>query len=90
MDKNKQRKAGVLLKDLDSKLALVLEGIRGVDGKVDKHYSEFNEFKQKVDYKFEEVLDELRVIRNEKVGREEFLLLEKRVLKIEKGIKTHN
>lgn len=41
----------------------------------------------KIDVQFDEVKDELRIIRNElkeKVSRDEFALLEKRVLKLEK------
>ncbi len=94
MKKNsEQNKTGVLLEDLDSKLDTVLDGLRGVDKRIEKNHEEFGAFEKEVDYKFEAVLDELRVIRNElkeKIGREEFILLEKRVLRLEKGIKTHN
>jgi len=59
-------------------------------GKIDRHYGEFQEFRKDVDYKFELVFDELHLIRNElkeKVGRDEFALLEKRVIALEKSRK---
>ena len=63
--------------------------------KVDKRFDEVDKRFEKVDEQFkqdgaqfDEVKDELRVIRNElkeKVSRDEFVLLEKRVLKLEKA-----
>ena len=96
-----ERHFGVVLEDIDSKLDLVVEGVGTLDGKIDRHYGEFQEFRKEVDYKFnvvfekfdevdqrfDEVTDELHVIRNElkeKVGRDEFVLLEKRVMALEK------
>lgn len=85
-----ERHFGVVLEDIDSKLDLVVEGVETLDKKTDKHHEEFQEFRKEVDYKFEIVFDELRLIRNElkeKVGRDEFALLEKRVMALEKSRK---
>ncbi|PIY96465.1 hypothetical protein COY65_00650 [Candidatus Jorgensenbacteria bacterium CG_4_10_14_0_8_um_filter_39_13] len=85
-----ERHFGVILEDIDSKLDLVVEGVGTLDGKIDRHYGEFQEFRKDVDYKFELVFDELHLIRNElkeKVGRDEFALLEKRVIALEKSRK---
>jgi len=85
-----ERHFGVVLEDIDSKLDLVVEGVETVDKKIDRHYGEFQEFRKEVDYKFEIVFDELRLIRNElkeKVDRDEFILLEKRVMALEKSRK---
>ncbi len=85
-----ERHFGVFLENIDSKLDLVVEGVGTLDKKVDKHYEEFQEFRSEVDYKFGTVLDELHLIRNElkeKVGRDEFALLEKRVIALEKSRK---
>jgi hypothetical protein len=74
--------------------------IEHVDGKVDNLQREMdykfetlidgqNEFRKEVDYKFETVFDELRLIRNElkeKVGRDEFVVLEKRMAELEKRV----
>ena len=78
---------GVVLEHIDSKLDLVAEGqhalgeqIQIVDGKVDELHKE-------MDYKFGVVFDELHMIRSElkeKVSRDEFVILEKRVLHLEK------
>ena len=85
-----ERCFGVILEDIDSKLDLVVEGVGTLDGKIDRHYGEFQEFRKDVGYKFELVFDELHLIRNElkeKVGRDEFILLEKRVMALEKSKK---
>lgn len=92
-----ERRFGVVLEDIDSKLDLVVEGVGTLDKKTDRHYGEFQEFRKEVgqrfdevDYKFEIVFGELRLIRNElkeKVGRDEFALLEKRVIALEKSRK---
>ena len=61
-----------------------------VNYKFDIVFEKFDEVDQKfdeVDQRFDEVTDELHVIRNElkeKVGRDEFVLLEKRVAALEK------
>ena len=55
-----------------------------VNYKFDVVFEKFDE----VDKRFDEVTDELHVIRNElkeKVGRDEFILLEKRVMALEKS-----
>jgi hypothetical protein len=74
-------------KVVDYKFEVVLDGQKALDKKIDKNHEEFREFKKEVDYKFEVVLDELHIIRNElkeKIGRDEFVLLEKRVAALEK------
>jgi hypothetical protein len=85
----KKHKGGVLLEDLDSKLDLVLEGQQGLGVRVGEVDKKVDNLKQDMDYKFEIVFDELRLIRNElkeKVGRDEFIVLEKRVAHLEKKI----
>ncbi|MEK7634677.1 MAG: hypothetical protein AAB396_02245 [Patescibacteria group bacterium] len=82
-----ERHFGVILENIDSKLDLVVEGVETINKKVDKHYGEFQEFRKEIDYKFDAVFDELHLIRNdlkEKVGRDEFIVLEKRVAALEK------
>ncbi|OGZ02214.1 MAG: hypothetical protein A2946_03710 [Candidatus Liptonbacteria bacterium RIFCSPLOWO2_01_FULL_53_13] len=80
---------GVILEHIDSRLDIVVEGqhalgvqINHVDGKVDTLREEMN-------YKFDAVFDELHLIRNdlkEKVGRDEFTVLEKRMAVLEKRV----
>jgi hypothetical protein len=85
-----ERRFGVILENVDSKLDLVLEGHQTLDKKVESFRKEVDEGFNAVDYKFEVVLDELRLIRNElkeKVGRDEFKVLEKRVAALEKMAK---
>jgi len=85
-----ERHFGVVLEDIDSKLDLVVEGHQGLDKKIEDFRGEVSERFNEVDYKFEIVFDELRLIRNElkeKVGRDEFALLEKRVMALEKSRK---
>lgn len=85
-----ERHFGMVLESVDSKLDLVVEGHQVLDKKIDKLHGEMNERFKAVDYKFEMVFDELRLIRNElkeKVGRDEFALLEKRVIALEKSRK---
>ncbi len=89
-----ERHFGVVLEDIDSKLDLVVKGQEVLDIKIEKVDEKLEDFRKEVNYKFEvvfekfdEVTDELRVIRNElkeKVGRDEFALLEKRVAALEK------
>lgn len=86
----RERHSGVVLVDIDAKLDLVLEGHTALDSKIDRNHEEFREFRKEVNYKFEVVFDELHLIRNElkeKVGRDEFALLEKRVMALEKSRK---
>lgn len=82
-----ERHFGVILEDIDSKLDLVVEGHRTLDKKIDKVDGKVDDLRQEMNYKFEIVFDELHLIRNElkeKVGRDEFVLLEKRVLALER------
>jgi len=56
---------------------------------VDKRFEDVDKRFNEVDKRFDEVTDELRIIRNElkeKVGRDEFLALEKRVIILEKRL----
>jgi len=83
-------KLGVVLESIDSKLDLVVEGHEALDRKIDKNHEEFREFRHEVSYKFGVVFDELHLIRNdlkEKVSRDEFLFLEKRVVVLERTSK---
>ncbi len=85
-----ERHFGVVLEDIDSKLGLVAEGVGTLDKKIDKVDQKVDNLKNEMDYKFELVFDELRLIRNdlkEKIGRDEFALLEKRVIALEKSRK---
>ncbi len=89
--KDETRRFGVVLENIDSKLDLVVEGQEALSEKMDKNHQEFKEFRDEVNYKFEVVFDELRIIRNElkeKISRDEFSLLEKRVIKLEKRLTT--
>lgn len=82
-----ERRFGVVLENIDSKLDLVVEGQQALDGKIDKVDKKVDDLRGEMNYKFEIVFDELRLIRNElkeKVGRDEFLVLEKRVAALEK------
>ncbi len=89
-----ERHFGVVLEDINSKLDLVVEGVGVLDRKIDKNHEEFKEFRKEVNYKFEVVFEkfasvesELHIIRNdlkEKIGRDEFLFLEKRVTALER------
>lgn len=84
----KEKSFGVLLEHVDSKIDLVLEGHVALDGKIDGLDKKIEDKFKTVDYKFSIVFDELRIIRNElkeKVSRDEFTLLEKRVAAIEKS-----
>ncbi|MEK7077598.1 MAG: hypothetical protein AAB928_00685 [Patescibacteria group bacterium] len=82
-----KRHQGVTLESMDSKIDLVLEGFHSLDVKIDKNRNEFKEFKGEINYKLDLTLEQLGVIRNDlkqKVGRDEFILLEKRVEHLEK------
>jgi len=76
--------------EVDQKFDKVDQKFDEVDQKFDKVDQRFDEVDQRfdeVDQRFDEVTDELHVIRNElkeKVGRDEFVLLEKRVAALEK------
>lgn len=99
----KERKIGVVLEHIDSKLDLLVEGqqtpdqrmdrleerIDGLDAKVDKLDVNFQSFRIEVNQKFEVITDELHLIRNdlkEKVSRDEFIVMEKRLAHLEKEI----
>lgn len=83
-------KVGVLLEHIDSKVDLVVEGHRALDKKIIEGHRNLKEFQAETNYKFDTVIDELRLIRNElkeKIGRDEFLALENRVIRLEKSIR---
>ncbi len=85
-----EKRFGVVLENIDSKLDLVVEGVGTLDKKIDGVDKKVDNLKTEMDYKFGIVLDELSLIRNElkeKVGRDEFSLLEKRVIALEKSRK---
>jgi len=85
-----ERHFGVILEDIDSKLDLVAEGHQALDKKIEDFKNEVGVRFNEIDYKFELVFDELHLIRNElkeKVSRDEFILLEKRVMVLEKSRK---
>lgn len=85
---------GTLLEHVDGKIDLVVEGHKALDKKIDDFRSDVDERFHGVDYKFDVVFEkldsvesELHVIRNElkeKISRDEFQLLEKRVATLEK------
>ena len=86
-----EQKFGVILEDINSKFDLVLEGNQVLDKKIDDFRLDVDKRFNEVDYKFGVVFDELRIIRNklkEKVGRDEFVLLEKRMAMVEKVLAT--
>lgn len=91
-----QKKDGVVLEDLDAKLDLLLEGQSALakrmgllEVKVENLILRLNNLEKEMNYKFEAVFDELHLIRNdlkEKVSRDEFIILERRVMMIEKKL----
>lgn len=85
--KIKERGFGVILEDIDSKMDLMLEGQRALGKRIDDLEIKVNSLEIKMNQRFDEVFEELRLIRSElkeKVGRDEFLVLEKRVASLEK------
>ncbi|MBU2109903.1 hypothetical protein KKB71_03065 [Patescibacteria group bacterium] len=87
LNNTEKRYTNVLLENMDSKIDVLLEGHQVLDGKIEKVDKKIEDFREEVNYKFETVFDELRLIRNElkeKVGRDEFFVLEKRVAALEK------
>jgi len=77
-------------KEVDYKFEIVFEGQQVLGGKIDKVDKKVENLRTEMDYKFELTFDELRLIRNElkeKVGRDEFALLEKRIVALEKSRK---
>ena len=74
-------------KEVNSKFEMVFGEIKGIHKEMGEVKEDMNEGFDEVDYKFEGVFDELRLIRNElkeKVGRDEFLVLEKRMTILER------
>ena len=83
-----ESEVGTLIEHFDSKLDLVVEGHGALDKKIDKVGGKLDDLRKEMDYKFDIVFDELHLIRNElkeKVGRDEFVFLEKRVTALEKA-----
>ncbi len=77
-----------LLENMDSKIDVLVDGHQVLDKKIDDLRNDMDKRFNEVDYKFETVFDELHLIRNElkeKVGRDEFIVLEKRVFALEKA-----
>jgi len=82
-----ERHFGVILENIDSKLDLTVEGMGVLDKKIDKVDGKVDNLRKEMNYKFEVVFDELHLIRNElkeKVSRDEFMVLEKRVMALER------
>ncbi|MEK7498846.1 MAG: hypothetical protein AAB611_03255, partial [Patescibacteria group bacterium] len=72
---------------MDKKLDLVVEGHVVLDKKLDDFKENVDRRFNEVDYKLEAMASGLHVVRNElkeKVGRDEFVLLEKRVMALKK------
>ncbi len=72
---------------LDKRIEKLDEKVDGIDEKLEDFRKEVSKRFNEVDYKFEIVFDELHFIRNdlkEKVSRDEFVLLEKRVAVLER------
>lgn len=84
---------GVLMEDLDSKLDLILEGQSALSARIDALEAKFGDLREEMNYKFDAVFEELHNIRNElksKVSRDEFIVLEKRVMMLEKKSASRN
>lgn len=87
---------GVIVEHFESKLDLVVEGNQMLDQKIETLRGDMSAGFKAVDQKFDivheqfnAVFDELHLIRNdlkEKVSRDEFVVLEKRVMALEKKI----
>ena len=80
----------VVLESIQSDFRIFGEKLEFIDMRLDRMDEKFEKRFDEVDYKFEIVFDELHIIRNElkeKVGRDEFTLLEKRVMVLEKSRK---
>ena len=84
---NKVEELDVKVDRLNSKVEELDIKVDAVDRKVDVLDRKVENLRTEMDYKFELTFDELRLIRNElkeKVGRDEFALLEKRIVALEK------
>ena len=83
------RHVGVLLESMDKKIDTLVEGHIAHEHRFDrlekKMDEEFSDVRSEMGYKFERVFEELHIIRSEQVKREEFALLEKRVMQLEKS-----
>ncbi len=85
---SKDHYTGALLESMDSKIDGLIDAHKFSDEKIDRLEKKVDGGFEKVDRKFEIVFDELHLIRNElkeKVGRDEFVFLEKRVIALEKA-----
>ncbi len=72
---------------MGAKLDHVVEGQRGIQAQVEKVDQKVDDVLKEMDYKFGVAFDELHLIRSElgeKIGRDEFIVLEKCVLHLEK------
>lgn len=77
----------VLLESVESQVRLVAEGHDVLRRGIENTNQNINNLRHEVEQKFDMVFDELHLIRNdlkEKVSRDEFVVLEKRVAMIEK------
>ncbi len=83
LDKNKK---GIVLEDIDSKLDLIVEAQIGNNSSLGKLEEKVGDMKIEMNYKFEAVLEQLHIIRNEKINRDEFAALEKRVIAVERKL----
>jgi len=87
---NKVEELDVKVDRLNSKVEELDIKVDAVDRKVDAVDRKVENLRTEMDYKFELTFDELRLIRNElkeKIGRDEFALLEKRIVALEKSKK---
>ncbi len=89
-----RKETGERFDEMDYKFEIVFEKFDEIDAqfnKVDERFNKVDERFDNVDAQFNNVKDELYIIRNElkeKVGRDEFTLLEKRVIALEKSRKN--
>ncbi len=87
---NLDAKMDAKFQEVDGKFQIVFQKFRDVDKRfdgVDQRLDKVEQRLDKMDETLESVQDELRLVRNElkeKVGRDEFLVLEKRVAALEK------
>lgn len=80
---------GVLIEDFEGQVKTLADGIVSLDEKVDKGFAEMNGKFEQIDERLLKIETELSIIRNdlkEKVGRDEFKLLEAKVLRLEKNL----
>lgn len=78
-------------KEVDYKFEVVFEKFDEVDKRfeqVDRRFEQIDRRFEQIDRRFDEVAGEIRIVRHElkeKIGRDEFILLEKRVAILEKS-----